>query len=1491
MSSNTSKDEAFESRLPAGGASFLSTHQEMFRELYKLEPDECLCSIARELRKALNCETVCILLWNEGRQKLITEYESGMPEALVRVEHGDGRPRRVVRAEEYGPNEGVTGLTIFTKNRLVRCLVDMGSRRIDDLQTGTRIDDASTNWHNIEAFAHNSAKGGFRSLLGTPFSVRSQKLGVVKLINKLDVAGRIHEDGFNEEDTRTLAYFLDAIEHVVEIKRNEKQVQSLLQVGQKIIGSAFGYEEVLKEIVARCADALNYRVCLIRLMDDGRLAVRASNVPIPGREESNARYTPYITAIQLEKPLKGIFQEDRGGISRLQLQSAEKCKKIRFDKLSSRFARFLHHYGLTSFLIIPIIRRGHVIGTIECYTSLPREFSAQELNSIRLYVDALIITSINDKQQLLLTKLTELQRIGAVSDEVAGREENVILGVLGRSRELLGHRLKLLGVIFSRSRIARSKLACKELYGASRKEFTDALGTAEFQAILDQLNGPYKHGGGPPYAPGTIETHLVAVGRRALNMIRIPISPENDGGPLGVFVLVMHQSNGEDEFAQQVVQLAAGYLSVMLSNIEEFRRSKELLRIIDDAPLKDTLSDMYKFILQQTTDFFGFDYGAISKVDHIGRRVETVMAYSAKPDLVDPTEWMNLSSYRLDEYDILTDVIERKKEVIINAAGPGEEHDPRLNMMIYARFNHQDLARIWVPFVFRHAESGSEQRDLVLGIIEAGYHRQTQERIGQQKRDLFVLFVDSCAKSLQRVSLLEERQSIEDIRGKFNQEANPDELLRMLLEESVNLVRGDWGNITFLTHYDQKIRFIDAISYKMPPMQPGRLVEELDVGAEGRTGIIGYVAWKGEPYWSNDVKKDNKYVEECPKVRSELAVPLRFSGRVIGVLDINSNRKDWFDERKASLVQSVAEHATGLYQNARVREPLYKLISPFNPFASTEEIYRQVVRIIEGYLRTETVSVWRRHPVGDSFELELVAASDGLYERYREANLLTLPPSSFTGKAATGVDEIYVNEQEIRKGFTNPEFAKANGLRSMTAVPIRVGDEIHGAIDVFSRRDTKLFPEEVLVLRILASKAAIALQSATLVQSFNDIANIAPHEDIDSILRRIASRALDILKAEPVILFRYNANQFDPEAIVAGKLLYNNVRIVTNENDMANMVLKLEDPLYLKSEKDYLAFEREVGRKWHSDRLPADFWHREKIKSLAALKLKHRDEIVGVMFINYREPQVFSESVERLIKVFSSQAAAAIYNAKITEQNKEFWETKRGDSLSLTVSEVVFSLAHNSGHLLGEVADSFGKIEKILGKGKVSEGQWKKLQEHVESAKGPMDALQEDFQELKSYRRLREIRLEEHDINSVVRKAINWLRDTFRRQRVIVDEKYAPSNPTVLCDENQIRHVLLNLFLNAIEAMEHKGKLSITTSINKSTGEVEVRVSDNGPGIPRDLRDKLFEPGFSTKKQKIGTGFGLPISRYILIEHGGRIEVGPSSTKGATFYIYLRVNN
>lgn len=110
--------------------------------------------------------------------------------------------------------------------------------------------------------------------------------------------------------------------------------------------------------------------------------------------------------------------------------------------------------------------------------------------------------------------------------------------------------------------------------------------------------------------------------------------------------------------------------------------------------------------------------------------------------------------------------------------------------------------------------------------------------------------------------------------------------------------------------------------------------------------------------------------------------------------------------------------------------------------------------------------------------------------------------------------------------------------------------------------------------------------------------------------------------------------------------------------------------------------------------------------------------------------------------------------------------------------------------------------------------------------------------------------------------------------------------PAVECRPQRLNQVFMNLLLNACQAIPEEGTITVRT---RADGEeaVRVEISDNGVGIPAEDLERIFEPGFTTKGKRMGMGIGLLISRQIVEEHGGRIEVRSRQGEGSVFTVVL----
>jgi signal transduction histidine kinase len=164
-----------------------------------------------------------------------------------------------------------------------------------------------------------------------------------------------------------------------------------------------------------------------------------------------------------------------------------------------------------------------------------------------------------------------------------------------------------------------------------------------------------------------------------------------------------------------------------------------------------------------------------------------------------------------------------------------------------------------------------------------------------------------------------------------------------------------------------------------------------------------------------------------------------------------------------------------------------------------------------------------------------------------------------------------------------------------------------------------------------------------------------------------------------------------------------------------------------------------------------------------------------------------------------------------------------------------------------------------------------------------VDRLTVITEEYLRFARLPRPRLERLVLNDVASELVEFQRHELSARGVTVESTLAQGLPEVLADEGQLRQALLNLVRNAAEAVGDQGTVRVATR-RMPAGGVEIRVEDDGPGIPAEHLPKIFEPFFSTKDG--GTGLGLALTQQIIVEHGGRIQV-EASERGTTFAIEL----
>jgi len=167
------------------------------------------------------------------------------------------------------------------------------------------------------------------------------------------------------------------------------------------------------------------------------------------------------------------------------------------------------------------------------------------------------------------------------------------------------------------------------------------------------------------------------------------------------------------------------------------------------------------------------------------------------------------------------------------------------------------------------------------------------------------------------------------------------------------------------------------------------------------------------------------------------------------------------------------------------------------------------------------------------------------------------------------------------------------------------------------------------------------------------------------------------------------------------------------------------------------------------------------------------------------------------------------------------------------------------------------------------------------------DRASEIVKNLLEFSRASHPRMEETSLEEVVDKTFRLVKNELDLHHIRFIKEVNSDFPPLHLDKSGLQQVLLNLFMNSIQAMESGGELKVVIRSAEAPAEARIDISDTGPGIAPEHIDQVFDPFFTTKKVGIGTGLGLSVSYNIIKKNGGRMEVNSRLGQGACFTIFL----
>jgi signal transduction histidine kinase len=282
------------------------------------------------------------------------------------------------------------------------------------------------------------------------------------------------------------------------------------------------------------------------------------------------------------------------------------------------------------------------------------------------------------------------------------------------------------------------------------------------------------------------------------------------------------------------------------------------------------------------------------------------------------------------------------------------------------------------------------------------------------------------------------------------------------------------------------------------------------------------------------------------------------------------------------------------------------------------------------------------------------------------------------------------------------------------------------------------------------------------------------------------------------------------------------------------------------------------------------------------------ENVIGTLTIDKASDEFSAEDDRRLLTIIASIIAQRV---KIQQTIDALVESERMATLGRLVRTIAHEVRNPLGSIrLGTQLLQHSDIEFGSRVGTYSENDQlsqNEINEYTGIIIKEVDRLNRFIEQLLTFSKPTMEVAKQSDIHQLLDNSLAICRPELELRATTVITQYGDC-PEVNVNEDGITQVLLNLFYNAIEAMDTEGALTIQTEYVPETGIVHVRVQDDGPGISPEDIPMLFDPFYTTKQK--GTGLGLYISQKILAEHRGNIEVDANLEVGTAFIMSLPVH-
>jgi signal transduction histidine kinase/putative methionine-R-sulfoxide reductase with GAF domain len=538
-----------------------------------------------------------------------------------------------------------------------------------------------------------------------------------------------------------------------------------------------------------------------------------------------------------------------------------------------------------------------------------------------------------------------------------------------------------------------------------------------------------------------------------------------------------------------------------------------------------------------------------------------------------------------------------------------------------------------------------------------------------------------------------------------------------------------------------------------------------------------------------------------------------------------------------------------------------------------EDVLRLIVTVTANVMNSKICSLWILDEKDQKLKLK---ATQSISEEYLKERSLAIG-EGVVGHVGLNNHPMAILDVLKEPLYKEKDLAKKEGLVSMLSVPMCVKERVIGVINCYTSYPHSFSKSEEEMLTTVANQAAICIENSGLMETL----------DIDEILRLVLEGVTKNIGFDRARLYLVNEKT---------NLLECKMAVGVDEEKMRGVTLPLDPNGSVVARS---IFEKQpfiIPDANQDPRVNPILREKFNLHSLVVIPILAKDKALGAIAADHLEPgrDINGETLQSVL-TFAQQAGLAIHHAFMYQELKVF-----SQQMEEKIQKTTADLRKTEAQLI--------RSEKLAALGQLAAGIAHEIRNPLTSINILIHSLRENLSsEVTRWEDFKVIEEEIHRINEIVdrflqfakpaspllqkadvipifEETLHLLRPQLEQAKISVHKDFQPL-PLITIDREQMKQVILNLLINAIQAMPEGGRLDLRDQVSGDHQGIQLSIQDTGAGIPPEDIYRLFDPFFTTKEG--GIGLGLSIAHRIIDQHHGRIEVESIPGNGTLFTIWL----